>query len=350
MRTAIIIGAGLTRAAAQHAPKKRLPPLDADYFQIAKAVAPDLHAILRDELDDFVGDYSRVLCESLETASTYLYLKALDARKGDRHHTAFLAHLELLNRVLAETTNHIAAGPRSLIYRFLLSEIQRLERPEDLSVITFNYDILVERVLDAMTTARPGIFVFPGCYRLQGLTSARLGTYAGADQFASPDINPSGIAVLKLHGSLNWQSSHTSKSPTPSALTNQKRSLNVLNAKNLPLSLSRRAGKKPLYLKPITVPPVSGKRGIIHNAILPLWELAGRTLREAERILIVGYSCPPLDLEARILLSENLRRNARKRVYVLNPAAEAAARFIRICGVNHATIYESIESWIADAR
>lgn len=350
MRTVIIIGAGLTRAAAQYAPKKRLPPLDRDYFEIAKAVAPGLHDLLQAELDDFVGDYSSVLCESLETASTYLYLKALDAKKGDRHHEAFLAHLELLNQVLAETTNHIGAGRRSLIYRFFLSEIQRLERPEHLSVLTFNYDILVERVLDAMNSARRGMFVFPGCYRLRGMAPGRVGTFTGAEEFNSSDVNPAGIGVLKLHGSLNWQSSHTSSSPTPSALTNQNRNLNVLDAKNLPLSLSRRAGRKTLYMKPITVPPVSGKRGIMHSDILPLWELAARLLREADRILIVGYSCPPLDLEARILLSENLRRNANKRVYVINPAAEAAARFVRICGVNHATIYESIEAWIADAR
>ena len=88
----------------------------------------------------------------------------------------------------------------------------------------------------------------------------------------------------------------------------------------------------------------------MHEDILPLWSRAARALREADRIVIAGYSCPPLDLEARILLSENLRRNEKKRVYVINPDFRTASVFQPLSGVEHITIYSSLADWTSDAR
>lgn len=86
-------------------------------------------------------------------------------------------------------------------------------------------------------------------------------------------------------------------------------------------------------MKPIIVPPVNGKRGLMHEQIIPLWKAAAESLRDADRIIIVGYSCPPLDMEARILLSENLRKNPHKSVFIIDPSTVTAARFSEICDV-----------------
>jgi len=85
---------------------------------------------------------------------------------------------------------------------------------------------------------------------------------------------------------------------------------------------------------------------VTHENILPLWDIAASSLQYADRVVITGYSCPPMDLEARILLSENLRLNSEKRVYVIDPSTENAAKFVKLCGVDHTTIFNSIGDWV----
>ncbi len=158
-----------------------------------------------------------------------------------------------------------------------------------------------------------------------------------------------GVEVLKLHGSLNWQSVHTSDQPKPHTLFASNREINVIDSPMIPSSLTWKKKARKMYMKPIIVPPVSGKRGMMHRSFEPLWELAGERLRAADRVVVAGYSCPPLDIEARMLLSENLRKNEEKKLYVIDPIAESAAKFVEICGVNHCTIYSSIGAWVDDA-
>ncbi|MEZ5893766.1 MAG: hypothetical protein R3C58_11580 [Parvularculaceae bacterium] len=348
-KTVLIVGAGATRAAGGRSAKKSLPPLDADFFQIAKLLDRAATGRVSQHLETSLGEYANTLCCSLETATTYLYLKALDSKPNDSHHIAFLRMLDLLHLVLANNTNRLKTGPRSLMYRLLLSELERVVTPENLTVITFNYDLLLERVLDELSKHRAGAFFFPGCYRIKGLEASNVTGINGRQEFHTGDLSNQGISVLKLHGSLNWQSNHTSQNPTPSAVTSINRALYVLDAVEISRSLSWRRNHRLVHMKPIIVPPVSGKRGIMHKDIVPLWKNAANALQEAERIVIIGYSCPALDLEARILLSENLRKNDKKNVYVINPSTETAARFSDICGVDHITIYDSMDSWVRDA-
>lgn len=349
MKTVLILGAGASRATRPKAPLSTRPPLDADFFDIASSVDRRKADEVLDSLRSLVGDYAETLSKSLETATSYLYLKAIDSPAGSPYHAAFLALLSLLRTVLAATTNPASVGPRSLLYRFILSELRNVPAPEDLTIITFNYDLLIERTLESIANhRRPGTFFFPGCYRISDI--GRTTRVTGEPQFATNEHDFRGVAVLKLHGSISWHSNHTSDTPTPSALVNPARELHVVDSTKVSPHLTWRRNARRVYMKPIIIPPVSGKRGMMHRKVLPLWQRAGVALQEAERVVIVGYSCPPLDLEARILLSENLRANRQKRVYVIDPAPAAGVKFIDLCGVDHMTIYTSIENWIRDAR
>ena len=78
MKTVLILGAGLTRAAHPKSGKIKRPPLDADFFDIARLVNQKLTEKVLDCLTSLVGDYAKVLSNSFETASTYLYIKAID--------------------------------------------------------------------------------------------------------------------------------------------------------------------------------------------------------------------------------------------------------------------------------
>jgi len=286
---------------------------------------------------------------SLEMAATYLYIKAMDSSSSSDYHRGFLLLLSLLNSVLRATTNAISVGPRTLLYRFILSELRRLAHAEDLTIITFNYDLLLERVLESIALhGHPGSFYFPGCYRMDKVKSTL--AVSKNPKFKTGGYEHRGISILKLHGSMNWQSTHTSNAPGPKALMNPTRELNILNITMLPSQLSWKRGKRMVYMKPIIIPPVSGKRDIIHRDVRPLWSKAGQALRVAKRVVIAGYSCPPLDLETRILLGESMCTNKDARIYVIDINPANGAKFLELCGVNHITIYNSIDHWVRDAR
>jgi len=347
MKTVMIIGAGLTRAARPSSSIRHRPPLDCDFFEIASRISPKSHNSIVKCLESLVGDYADTLQRSLETATTYLYIKAIDSKKGSPYHAGFLRLIEILNVVLAETTNPIKVGPASLTYRLVLGELDRVDCPEDLTVITFNYDLLVERTLEAISEhGREGVFWFPGCYRLKDADEI-----AGIDnspEFSSEEYDHEGVELLKLHGSMNWQSLHNSRKPTPQALFRTNRTLNIVDSTKIATSLVRKSGSRKLYGKPIIVPPISGKRGMMQEDVLALWKKAGKALHEADRVVIAGYSCPPLDLEARILISENLRSNEEKRVYVIDPNPGVVSNFVDLCGIDHTTVYRSVRDWIRD--
>ena len=345
LKSVLILGAGVTRAAAGRTAMKNCPPLDADYFKIARLNAKSQTKSIQDDLFDHVGEYSDILCQSLESATSYIYLKTLDANKNDRINKTFVGHLLLLQEVLARTTNQLSVHPRSLIYRFLLNELAHVEKPEDMTIVTFNYDILLERALRSLADTRPGVFSFPGCYRLKDLTSSDARSVTGESDLATKDLAATGVPVLKLHGSLNWFSKHKSFTPLPRHLTAQNRQLTVSMANKIPKALTF-TNKRTVHLKPIIIPPVSGKRAIMQNDVLGLWKIAAKALQQADRIVIAGYSCPPMDLEARFLISENLRKNDSKNVYLVNPDAGIAARFLRLCGVDHSTIYTSLNKFV----
>jgi hypothetical protein len=136
--------------------------------------------------------------------------------------------------------------------------------------------------------------------------------------------------------------------PPPKELFKTDRKLYVMNAKDIQSNLSWRPKKRKVHMKPIIIPPISGKKGVMHKRIDPLWNDAGIALQNANRIVISGYSCPPLDFEARILISENLRKNDSKDVYVVNPDMTSASTFSELCGVKNITLYENLSSWNRD--
>lgn len=351
MKTVLILGAGLTRAAHPKNGLKKRPPLDADFFDIARLVDQKLTDEVLECLTSLVGDYAKVLSSSFETASTYLYIKAIDSKPGSTYHLGFLNLLTLLNLVLAETTNSLKTNPQSLIYRFLLSELKKqdLKKHSDFSIITFNYDLLLERALEAIDlNGHSGTFHFPGCYRLEGITN--ISSIESAAQFNSQSLDHEGVALFKLHGSMNWHSKHNLATPMPKTMFNPEREIHLHNSPIIFKDLVWKPNQRRVYMKPVIVPPASGKRGMIHQDLLGLWSKAAKALAQADRVVIAGYSCPPLDLEARILLSENLRANPNKRVYVIDPSPQTAARFTELCGVDLITIYKSIEAWVRDKR
>jgi len=175
-------------------------------------------------------------------------------------------------------------------------------------IITFNYDLACERALKKA-----------GWWEING-------GYGGVFEIQPDGVPPSNVTVLKLHGSMSWRG----------LLDLPRRGLMQMGGSVLPPRpvLSPEDSEFLGYAAPISDPLVAGGRirTPIPALIMPtrrkrfyvttssgpeweefwadLWRQAEDVLRDSENIVIIGYSMPAADTEARRLLLETSNKNA----------------------------------------
>jgi len=194
--------------------------------------------------------------------------------------------LEVLQRYLASTAKNVRLRRGSMLwerYRDFLTEASRTaHRP---TIITFNYDLLIEHTLDDAGL----IFDFGGVPDIRISDRRRLRGLKN---------NHPSVRLLKLHGSIGWGLCHgcaTAKDGNAVAT--------VFEKPYIPRSRTRCPHCETRMLEPGLVPPINAKAGEIPPKEA-LWELARYEIRRATEILVMGYSLPSTDYEARSLLSE----------------------------------------------
>ena len=148
---ALIIGAGATLSDALSKPLKTRPPLDRGFFRAAMLSAKSNLAVVQGYLGEHYDiDPTDVEDDSLEDVMAIIYSDLYNpAAPQNAAADAFRSLLRLLNRRLAETTNPIVPGRRSNLYRILRTLLDDY-RPEDISIITFNQDLQIEKTLFAL--------------------------------------------------------------------------------------------------------------------------------------------------------------------------------------------------------
>jgi len=169
------------------------------------------------------------------------------------------------------------------------------------AVITFNYDLIVERGLrhrQMKRKNRPGVY-YGGIPLPQILKGAALpftifkpGTYE--------ELTGS-IPLFKLHGSLNWGQENG----------------NLVLYQDLRAAF-RRKGKAQI------IPPVEEKE--IPKWLFRIWESAKEVLSQAQVWFICGYSLPEYDKAVRRLFLDAVSRGKPKEILISDPAAEVLAK------------------------
>ena len=168
------------------------------------------------------------------------------------------------------------------------------------SVITFNYDLILEREMVDLGLAP----TYPG----------PLMDYSGA--FSEAKL---GLHLLKMHGSANWLVCSRCKDVIYVRVPQEAE---ISRAKSQPCPRCRQ-----LSLLPFIVPPTWNK-GIEEKFIRPVWHKALEELMSAGRLFIVGYSLPDSDQFFKYLLGLALARNNEiSEIYVVNPSDEVIDRF-----------------------
>lgn len=354
-RVVLILGAGATLADGLHKPLKKRPPLDRGFFRSSlKAHAYAMRPIVQFMAQNYKTDLEDAANDSLERVMAVLYT---DTFGGDLEKKAYLA-LRSLIRVfllrLARTTNDIGMSKRSNLYRLIVHFLDEGVTPSNLTIVSFNQDIQAEKSLDAIrsTKARKDEIVmrFPGCYRLPRPWRLSSPTTKTPSQFNTSNIADQGIALLKLHGSLNWYSRHYTATPQKRTLFDPSRELFVTTRKSIETGLKLETTAKKKFTFPLVIPPVVHKSGILHKDLMPVWDLALKRLSEADRVVIFGYSCPQNDWESANLICRALNANSsNKRVSVIDPDPEVLLRYIDLGNLANVSYHASASAYFGEA-
>lgn len=169
----------------------------------------------------------------------------------------------------------------------LISELEFERQPSlEPAIITFNYDVLLDL---ALTTRKMSAW-----YGLEGDRPGNM---------QQP--------VLKLHGSINWRTTESNDgdptivSADLKGIVDRLKDVHSLGHYNDPTEIFR---DLPAALKkwnlaegihydefdPVIVPPTWDK-GKAHAALTRVWQVAAKRLREADHIVVIGYSLPETD-------------------------------------------------------
>lgn len=199
------------------------------------------------------------------------------------------------------------------------------------TVITFNYDRLIER---AMRLAEIDDFEkVLGEERVTWLSMLRsVPTFPPIPARTSGDLNPS-IQLLKLHGSLNWF-----------WVTGDSSGVTLSH-----WELDDDDEGRHRYLpgrEPFVVPPAASKSAFFRNPIMSdIWRRSAVALRQARRVALVGYSLPLTDLVSASMVSETLSRPDVS-IEVVNPyPTEVNTSVHRLTG-REATSTASVEEFV----
>lgn len=160
------------------------------------------------------------------------------------------------------------------------------------TIVTFNYDLLVERALDELAVP------FSYGFKKQGVNYDSTASCA-------PYGTPNAVPVLKLHGSLNW--AHRKR---------KGRSLTVFGSYSDVTAIEA---------IPALVPPTWDKH--FDDQLRTVWSHAVAALSTATRIVVIGFSMPETDLHFRYLLAASLAQNISLRsIHFVNPAKDLEQR------------------------
>ena len=298
---------------------------------------------------EYVRDYFEIwhgidICsnneDSLEKVTAILFKDVISAPPSERPaFSVFKSFLSLFCDILGETTNNLRTDRETKMYQIISSYLKNGTKPENITIISFNYDIYLEKVLASLALSFPNpdiiIFLIQHAYELNleifDITRPprpRKGYFP-----IYPGMRKGGIKVLKLHGSLNWYSYYLTNPVDFVTMFDIHRELKVTGEKEINSSLLKYRTREGQIVGtlPVIVPPLPRKSGFYHSKILRLWRKANTALSAADELLIYGYSCPLTDEDSKNLLKDSISNSLRiKKISIIDSSPEVCERYIRI--------------------
>ena len=292
----------------------------------SKAISHEMPLLreLSDQVRDTefeVGPSHSVLSGNLEIWLSYLSQSHPWLREQDSLRNRALA-LDISQRVGELLTSKERLVIENECPEWLQSLILHWHQNQS-SVITLNYDALVERAAAEHIPTSEG----------KGVTSQDLypipltySTARSASVFGKANVAT--FKLYKLHGSVNWYYSGASDSTGEviyySGVYGWNSALDRESASELTID-----DKVPLI-----VPPTTDKSSFFeHESLRYMWAQACQSIASSERLFALGYSLPSTDLTIQLFLLEGgSLGTAKKQLFVVNTDSALADRYQDLLG------------------
>jgi NAD-dependent SIR2 family protein deacetylase len=207
---------------------------------------------------------------------------------------------------LASFTKYITFDRRKNLHddyiKFFKDWIKKSNR---LTIISFNYDLLVEQILDELRIS---------------YDYGNISDYSFVDHYRQRRSKSAKVSILKLHGSVNWGVCEGCKRAKKSRYF-----INVYEKPYIPVRRQRCRGYCNQFVESGIVPPVVGKAGEIRY-LKSSWTQAADAIRRTDHLFIIGYSLPENDHEAFLLLQESRKMKQHKK-YVICGSRGSSKRY-----------------------
>ncbi|WP_295851397.1 hypothetical protein [uncultured Microbacterium sp.] len=297
-RTAYVLGAGFSRAAS-----REMPVTD----ELGRRAAKRL------ELDGLPNFHP----EGITFESWLTWLAERQPFLTEAEHLQDRARFAQLSEAIAEVVRESQEAADSSGFPRWLGEFVDLLHWGESSVITLNYDTIIEATVDK-SPRFDGDEAIRAADVVTGFPNGR-GVMFGS----GPYFQDRGTFTLhKLHGSVDWFG-------VPGDRTGATLERITKVERRGPRAHLATIGGREVFI----VPPTSTKGTYFDNPKTRFtWQQARDGLREAERVVLMGYSLPLTDTAlARLLVTTLFERT--QEIVVVNPDADGVASRLSALGV-----------------
>ena len=344
MRVVVVVGAGATLAEAlPSSPRRdRTPPLDTTFFELCRlAELPGRRAVksfLIDSfgIDPFDGQHR------MEEVFNYLYSQAFSEDPADECLEAYWGLIRMYSAAIARTTNLLTGTSRYGVGA-LFKHLWRNRTECDITFVTFNQDLVIEKSLtNASTLARYADIPWSilNCY---GIEFQRMLVDARDPMvMSSPDLES--LKVLKMHGSLNWVYTVRSGQDPKNSVRNPRTAFRCVVNQRVRSDVQDTVGVgQSRDLLPVVVPPIYEKASRYGRVVGDVWMRADEAIRDADELIVFGYSFPDADFAARSLLRSAYHHNPDlNSVSVVDVSTQVAARVAAMLGAEVLHHYQTV--------
>lgn len=384
-----ILGAGVNQAVKDWDGDS--PPLLNNFFQIAlnkRKFGNDHYSQQIQDVYDYIEKHFKKTRDDLLNSPFDLELcftlleKQINRAMAEKRNEEFSELITIkfqLESFLAEVLSdfeHFANASRTMrnLGKVLLQEKSR--------IVTFNYDCLIESVLElasGVNTSIPKSFIDYKPFEDRDLPDEML-VYSHCNwnrplgygfKFDEIQLQQAGVSkfvrgsrfyslpqnqlypkpLLKLHGSLNW----FHYLPMRSFRDLPEETKPQLNEKKSEIILKRGTwwfGGLPdhdgWFIEPMIISPVLYKDEYYDvKPFREIWELAKRALSRCKKLVIIGYSFSPTDFPTKQLLIESLVSNELEELIVVNPNHNLVKTAKDLCHFDGGVVwYSSLDDYL----
>lgn len=217
----------------------------------------------------------------------------LNAQDNLRNKASFLQLSQAIADELGECVQRTLAEP----WPSWLPPLLNVAHERRATLVTFNYDTLVECAVAAKAVNDR---IVPEEFAWYDVINDVPPPPPGSSRMRFPRVPT--FRLLKMHGSLNWYW----MSGDGTGVSLARRDLPGTYGAPAPYVEEDRERELPGRV-PFVVPPAAAKSSFYSMPLLhEIWQQAANAVREAKRVVLIGYSLPPTDLTFGSLLATTL--------------------------------------------